>query len=36
MMGMEDVAILVLGASTKEILFLGKSIARILRQIGKD
>ena len=36
MMGMEDVAILVLGASTEERLFLGKSIERILRQIGRD
>ena len=35
-MGMEGLAILVLGASSEGRLFLGKSIRRIIRQIGRD
>ena len=35
-MGMAGLAILVLGASIEERLFLGKSIARYIRQIGRN
>jgi hypothetical protein len=35
-MGMEGLAILVPGAFTEERLFVGRSIARNIRQIGRD